>query len=362
MARGNAARFARFARGLNTTDGPYGLKEGYVDDPSGLGSEARDLENVVSRHRGNVSRRDGCVALYSFVDTAEQFRDLSVIGQDATGFVIGSTTAGRIVALDEDETLTELVAPTVSGGWTFIAAPVVSTLGPAYGMNGVDTPHETDGTLAGTGNWTAVTSGTLPNGSLLAYHENEVFVSGVTAYPQRIYWSYPGDPCKWPAENVLDLDKGGAPVTALCSSGPDMLVFKERELWAIYDSETGANRKVADGVGTISPRSVVATEQGTFFLDPQQGVMVTDGGTVRPASLQLDRTFAAISYAFKATASATYFNGHYYLAVEDETQTRVVFDLDTQLGSWWKHTPPVECLAVWDNGTAPKLVGAVRAA
>lgn len=369
MARGNAYRFAHFARGLNTAVGPYALREGYEDDPSGLGAEARDLINVVSRRRGNVSRRDGCTNIAALSDQTELITSISIIGQDSTGFAVCSTDDGRLIAIDESDpgAVTELVASGLSASapWAFKRATVQSTTyGPAYGCNGIDTARETDGTGGGTGNWTA-SSGTFPGasgkgGSLLEYHDNSFWISGVVTsgsfYDDAVYWSYPGDARNWPAENVVRFaPDDGSPITAIVSSGPYLVVFKERGIWVIYDSSSGANRKVVDDAGTISPRSVVAGRDGVYFLDPQHGVMLFNGASVKKVSEQLDLTFVDTPYANKATASAALWNGHYYLAFDD-TYGQRVYDLDTDTGSWWRHSPEVENLAVWDRGSGPILV------
>lgn len=363
MSRGTPFRFARFGKGLNTTVGPYSLREGYADDPQGLGSEARDLLNVVSSRHGNISRRDGCVDLKTLTPSTTLITSGSVIGQDAGSFVVASTSAGSLVAFDPNTptAVTTLVSSglSTSAPWKFLRLPVVSAKGPAYGMNGTDTPRWTTGAGSGatqTNTWTA-TSGTVPNGKMMVYWENSVFVSGVAANPERVYWSYPGDPLNWPSENVVGFEPNdGSPVTAIASLGPNLLVFKERGIWAVYDSETGANRKVADGVGTLSPDSVVSTEQGCFFFDPQQGFMVTDGQTVKVVSKQLDKTLSELSNAARSTVSAAYYEGHYYASVE-LVDGRALFDFDTQLDSWWKHSPKVSQLLLWDRGSGVELVG-----
>ncbi len=358
MARGKAYRFARFARGLNTADGPYGLREGYDNDPSGLGSEARALLNVTSRHRGNVSRRDGCVSLFESPDTAgELFKDISVIDNGGGSFALASTDAGVLYAIDTGLTRTQLATGlSTDAPWTFLGLPEITTQGRAYGMNGTDTPRETDGTLAGTGNWTAVT-GTLPNGTLLEYHDNELWIAGVASAPYSLYWSNLGDPTDWPADNVTKFNPdGGLPLTALRSVGPYLLVFKERGIWSVYNAETSANRKFADGAGTLSPRSVVATPLGCFFLDPQQGVMLTDGNDVKRVSTQIQPLLDQITAPDLPSVTGAFHNGHYYLAASFNG-VRKVLDYDAELGSWWVHSPPMAALATWDRGTTLDLVG-----
>lgn len=358
MSRGRPYRFARFARGLNTTDGPYGLKEGYEDDPSGLGSECRDALNVISRQRGNVSRRDGCASLLTHADA---IISLSIIGQDADSFTLVARDTGKLYAVDDNLTATELVTGlSTSAPWQFLRL-TGTAYGPAYGMNGVDTPRETDGTLAGTGTWTA-TAGSVPNGTMMAYHENRVMVVGVAATPYRLYASTPGDPRDWDTSAnswVVDFaPDDGSPITGIASLGPYLLVFKERGIWVVYDAETGANRKIVDDAGTTSHRSIATTERGCYFLDPASGVSVTDGQTVTVISDQISDSLDSISYSNKATATAAHFKDHYYLSVS-YAGARHIFDFDSELNSWWLHDPQVAAFGVWDRGNGPALIGAM---
>lgn len=362
MSRGAPFRFARFGRGLNTTVGPYSLKEGYADDPQGLGSEARDLLNVVSTRHGNISRRDGAVNVKTLSPSTDVILSASTIGQDSGSFVVVATNAGNLVAVDANVPANQTTLATglsTSAPWTFLRLPVVSSKGPAYGMNGTNTPRWTTGAGSGatqTNTWVA-TSGTVPNGTLMAYWENSVFVSGVAANPERLYWSYPGDPLNWPAASVVGFEPNdGSPITAIANLGPNLLVFKERGIWAVYDSETGANRKISDGVGTLSPRSVVSTEQGCFFFDPKQGFMVTDGATVKPIGQQLDGALASLSVAEQSSVAAGYYSGHYYASISIGG-VRFLFDYDTILNSWWKHSLSLSQLLLWDRGAGLKILG-----
>ena len=367
MARGKPYRFARFGRGLNTTDGAYSLREGYDDDPQGLGSEARRLLNVVSKHRGNVRRRAGCVSIGSL---ASNGKDISVIGQDAAGFAVISTTGGGLYAADGavPSVVTQLVAEgglSLTAPWTFLRLPGAA-YGPAYGMNGVDTPRETDGTGAGTGTWTHTAGTGVPNGTHMTYHDNRVMVVGVAATPYRLFSSAPGLPRDWNTAGLswaLDIaPDDGSPLVAAASVGSYTIVFKERGIWVVYDSETGANRKIADNVGTLAARSVVSTELGCFFLDPERGVMLTDGAETRRVSEQIQATLDELTVTALASATGAYHNGHYYLSVEDVSGLRTTYDYDTEQNSWWVHSVDASALAVWDRGAGPLLVGVVDAA
>ena len=357
MARGRQTyKFSRFARGLNTADGVFGLREGYEDDPQGLGSEARALMNVVSRHRGNVSKRDGSIQFAT--NGSVTYKDFSVIGSEASSFAVLSTTGGALYAVSAAGTATSLVASGLSASakWIFLRHPVSGSSGPAFGMNGTDTPRETDGTGAGTGNWTA-TTGTVPNGTIMEYHANTLWVAGVAATPYSLFWNLVGDPLNWPAANVTKFNPDdGQAITALRSIDSYLLVFKERGIWRVYNEETSANAKFADNVGTRSPRSVVASPVGCFFLDSQRGVHVTDGNTVTPISAQIQPTLDAITDSDLPEVTGAYWQGHYYMSAK-VSGVRYVFDYDTELHSWWIHSPTMFALNVWDQGSDVQLFG-----
>ncbi|MCW3048023.1 MAG: hypothetical protein JWO74_2307 [Solirubrobacterales bacterium] len=359
MARGTPSEFGFFGGGLNTADGPYRLIEPYFYRHKWWGGESRGLLNVVSRHRGNVSKRNGCLRLVN--DATRTYKDLSIVGNGSSSFAVCSSTAGGMVAIASNYAVTQLLAAasvSTTAPWTFLRMPVIGAQGPAYGMNGTDTPRRTDGTLAGTGTWTAV-SGTLPNGTLMAYHDNTLWVAGVAATPYSIFWSSLGDPTGWPAANVTKFNPDdGLPITALRSTGSYLLVFKERGIWSVYNSETSANRKFTDNIGTISPRSVVATPEGTFFLDPQFGVHITDGSTVRRIGESIQPTLDQITDPDLANVTAAYVNGHYYMSAK-VSGVQLILDYDTELNSWWIHSPTVAQLATWDRGADPDLMGLV---
>jgi hypothetical protein len=361
MARGRPYRFAHFGQGFNNADGPYSLREGYADDPGQKGAEARALLNVVSRHRGNISQRDGCISLFDLggVKATEFFKDISAIGNDSSSFLVLSSTAGKLYAVSSALAVSAAltIGLSVTAPWTFLRMPVIGgTQGPAFGMNGADTPRETDGTVGGTGTWTA-TSGALPNGTLMAYHENTLWVAGVPATTYSLFWSAVGDPTAWPAANVTKFNPDdGLPLTALASQGPYLLVFKERGIWRVYDSQTSANVKFADNAGTLSPRSVVPTEMGCFFLDPSRGVMLTDGQTTKRVSEQIQPYLNQIAAADLPSVTAAFVRRHYYLTVKVNGVRRTL-DYDTELDSWWVHSPTMAAVALWDRGADPEPIG-----
>lgn len=369
MARGRTtARFAHFARGLNTTDGPYALREGYADDPQGLGSEARDLLNVVPNHRGALTRRNGSYSLLSLAATP---LSLSPLGAGSTSIAIAATDAGSLVSIDSGGTATTIATgKSTTAPWTWLKLPEIDPTGgalrgPYYGMNGTDSPVQVlaDGTTdaAWVTNEDHVSDhlAAIPNGKYMAWWKNVLWVSGVAANPDFVYYSYVGDPSRFPTANVTKFNENdGKAITGLVSFGAYLLVFKKDGVWAVYDEQYGKNNKIHEGTGTNAPASIAAGDMGVFYLDPDQGVMLSNGATVKCISTQIQRTLDSIAHATKADASGTYRGGHYYLAI-DINGVRRILDYDAALDSWWLHSPQADLLTTWDRGAGPQLVGTV---
>jgi hypothetical protein len=360
VARGRPYRFRRFARGLNTADGPYGLTDGYADDPTARGSEARDVLNVVSKHRGNVRKRPGS-STFNMLSSGDELLDLAAVDSDAAGLMLAATTTGSLLAIDDVAVRTTLASGlSTSARWAWQHLPVIAGQGPYYGMNGTDTPRYVTAALA-TAAWTA-TTGTVPNGTMMVYANNRLWVSGVASDTYGVFFSNVGDPRDWPVANITRFEPGdGQPVTGLGLAGPYVLVFKERAIYTIYDLDTSANRKLTDQAGTLSPKSIVATDRGTFFLDSERGVLVTDGNDVRSVSEQIQPTIDRISDADKAAVVGAWWQGHYYMACRLDGTTYTLLDYDAELDSWWVHSHEARTITVFDRGAGPELYAGLAA-
>jgi hypothetical protein len=334
--RGQGFLFADLAGGLDSKDAPYDVPEG----------AARDLLNVVSTAKGAIRKRDGSVQ-FAAVDAsslAATFQPKNLIA--ATGTKLQKITGAAAIS-DIKTGLTNGLP------WEWVEAPVSGGLGPAWGMNGTDTPQAFDGG-AGTVNWTA-SAGTVPNGKYMVFQGNRVWV----AVGSRVYWCEIGDPRNWPAANVTAFDENdGGDITGLGKVGPYVLVFKEKKTWVITDLDTSANRKLSDAIGCVSHRSVAETPNGAFFL-AQPGIFRTDGNTIERVSLPVDPTLAAVSVAQRRNVAGGYFNDHYYLSFarggSDPDRT---LDFDFKIGSWWLHSLAARQWTVWEPTTGLELLGA----
>lgn len=176
--------------------------------------------------------------------------------------------------------------------WAFVEAPASGGQGPLYGivpLAGAPPFQLVQGTgTAALAAWTA-SAGTIPLAVKFLLAGNRVWAFGdmnnasTPASRNSYSWSELGDPRNWPAANINQLDPAdGDEFTAAAAIGPSIIAFKNRQAWQIYDLDTGANRPLAYGVGAAT--FAVSTSLGVVFDDPDQGLMVTDGSSIKPLS------------------------------------------------------------------------------
>jgi hypothetical protein len=332
--RGESVVFDDFRGGANLDSAPYSLDL----------NQARDSLNGVSTNIGSFQKRNG-------------FRNISDDGSDptkeivslfpynaATDFLIGVGDDGAaqdIYSITEGGVFTDIQgAATMSVGtkWDAIQAPqtIDTVRGPLFMLNGVDTPLSWDGS-GNVDTWTAPTSGSVPNGKYIAYHNNRVWVAGVAANPSKLYGSGLGNPGDWasPSGVTTDFDPDdGEPITGLGTIGPYLLVFKPSKTYVVFNTDTAGYRRISDGVGCVANKSIVETDQGTFFLSTDQGIMTTDGSSVSPISTKVD---SLLSDANSEHAAATYHKKKYYLSFDIGGHNDHILELDTRYGSFFPH-------------------------
>ena len=341
--------FQDFSGGLNTLNQPYLVTS----------NEARDLSNVQGTTAGAIVKRNGLV---TFATPANVFTSLAPLESVNPVVLVGASTT-HIYSIATNGTVSAIRGPLSSATpWAFVSAPVVAGDGPLYGMNGTDTPVQWSGT-GSANSWVAV-HGTVPNGTYMIYHQNQVFVAGVAANPSRLFWSGIADPTDWDPANLAgagfeDFDPNdGQAITGIGVVGPYVIVFKPRKAWVLISPATGQSRQLSDNVGCVSHRSICTGAEGTYFLSEDRGVFVTNGSKLEPISDKIQPTLDAVAPALRSQAAATYFDGHYYLSVSLGGSTNdTTLDYDAKLSaatrqpSWWKHSFGSNQFAIWHPTT-----------
>jgi len=341
-----------FHGGLNLKDAPTLL----VDN------EARDLSNVQGTTAGAVVKRNGLNTFASPASALTSLAPLESVGPflvGAGGTSLYSIATGGVVASIKTGLTNNL-------RWEFVSAPVVSSQGPLFGVNGTDTPQQWNGVAGSTSNWTnASGSVAVPNGKYMAYANNQVFISGVAAFPSTVYWSAIADPTNWDPASLTGAGSAqfdpndGQAITGIGRVGPYVLVCKPRKLWVIADTANPTTRRISDNIGCVSHRSIATGSEGTYFLSEDRGVYITNGSKLTPISDKIQPAMDVVA-GQRSQAAGAYYNGHYYLSVAGggAPPNDTTYDYDATLQSWWRHTFGSNQFAVWHPSTTAGLYSA----
>lgn len=221
-----------FTGGLNVADGAFALGE----------NESPDLMNVVLGVRNNLSQRPGKTAFATVAATVDNLRNwytpsLTLLMASINGTVYSITTAGAPASR---------FAGTASKVWCFEQAKDSANADRLWMNNGTDTPQKWDGVTASTTAWL----NTPPNGTMLRQWRGRMIIAGVAAQPQRVYFSDVGNP-ESPAatygNNFVDVrgsEDDTDPITWLEIVQDNLVVFKKRSVWVIYDPVAFSMRRL----------------------------------------------------------------------------------------------------------------------
>lgn len=357
--RGQPVRYIDFRGGLNTLDSDYLVGE----------NECRDCRNMVSTTRGSIRKRDGHTTFCSLPFAGPPISPvMSLYPVEIAGVTsLVTTISTKILTISTSGVETDRTgALTLSADarWDFCQAPVASSQGPVYGVNGIDPPLF----WSGSGNAAAYTrtgpseppigGGASDRPRFIESWQNRVYMARSDNNRSRIWWSDVGDPHTWPAANVTDLDPNdGEEITGMGRVGPYLLVFKRTKTFLVYDSDTSANRVLSGAIGCVANRTIVETPMGTMWLSHGEGVVVTNGQTVKTISKKIQPTLdAAINAGSAANACGAWFNSHYYLGFSSAGGANdLLFDYDSLLESWWLHSTPLNQMAVVTAVDSPRL-------
>jgi hypothetical protein len=377
VATGTPVLYADFSGGINLEAGPYLLQE----------SECQDARNVRSNRLGSLEKRNGCATLSEIKNATPAY----VLGGPAhslfavntsTPYLLAAgphTTAGTdaIVSISTGGTATAIKTDAAAGQrWEWVQAPVNSSQGPIFGINGVDDPQYWTAATGSTSlaEWTAVDGDGDPivgdhpakKSRYLIYHLDKVWASGDPDSPGTVrstgvdaVTGLP-NPRNWDSEFKDDIDPfDGEAITGLGKIGPYLLVTKNRKTYVLTDPVSRSYRPISSTVGCCAHRTIVETNGGTMFLSEDVGVCVTDGSTVRTISDKIQPLLDAAARAYPTAlrnAAATYYQDSYWLSLPTaDEKNDLLLEYSLETNSWWIHTCPSNQFAILDPINAPKL-------
>lgn len=277
--------YTGFGRGLNLRDKPDAV------DPQ----ECIDCLNVDFSERGAIQTRGGydkiinsaIVGLGGYRNTSGTKRLLATVGSNLAAYNLTGGSATHTTALTDSTTPLSFVA---------YGTPSSERV---YAGNGTDVRFY-DG--AGFTNPNA-SSVVVPKASAFCLQaaDNRLVATGfsagnngpagATVNPSHVYFSDPGDPATWGANNYVQLTPGdGEKIIGAITWRELVIVFKQTKFFVFYGNSVDADgnpifnyRPVEGGVGAVSRLGIASTPDGVYFVG-NDGLYVTTGSSATKVS------------------------------------------------------------------------------
>lgn len=286
--------------GLNTTTAPVNLTY-----------EATTLENFTIRELGKLTVRKGLTLVGN--DTGS-YRQLGL-----THWTDGTTKVQIKVENTLIQKLVTATWTTMSGaGATGLTADknmnFVAANGYLYGFNGTDDVRKLNDT-------TVTTVAGMPIGSWGIWWRNILFVGGVEAYPNRVYFSSIGDPETFGVNDWFDIEPGDGDALTGGIALKDKILFSKSGAWH-YMVGSGTNTfavyPITYDFGACTYRSIINFGNDVWCIDREgtvRSVLRNQYGLFNGADMSGDlisRTIATINTnALDAVCAGT--KDHYLL-------------------------------------------------
>lgn len=331
-----------FSGGLNTRDADHKIPQ----------NEARGLTNYLIEADGGLKTRNGSSkynaseigsgdpvhSLYRFYKSASAVKKMLACVDD--GIWVGNDGAGT---------------------WAEIGASLLSVAQPCTFETWQDLCYFTNGTVFKTydGSSTANVSGTPPIGKYIALHKERIYVAGVAATPNRLFYCETGDPTTWnTGSNIIDINSDdGDEITGILPLSDFLIIYKRNGIWVLSGNSNlnfAVNKRVSR-IGCFAPRSLVAFNNRHYFLD-RTGVHVFDSASAIEISGKVQPEIDSIpTDALKENSAATIYKKRYWLSYipAGETEHRAILAADLRrdfFGGWSKFVGiNVASFAQWDS-------------
>ena len=274
-----------FGRGLNLRDKPDAV------DPA----ECIDALNVTFTERGAIETRRGydkivdaaVLNIGSFETSAGVKRILTTKSSRLRAY---STTGTEIADSGA------LTAATASFSFARFGTPSAERI---YASNGTDVRHFNGTTFTNPNSSSVV----VPKGETLVVQatDNRLVSTGflgttdgpaaATTNPSYVWFSNPGDPATWDANDYVQLTPGdGEKVMGAIAWRELVFVFKQTKFFVFYGNSVAGDgtpifnyRPVEGGVGLASRFGIAATPNGVYFVG-DDGLYVTTGSSAQKVS------------------------------------------------------------------------------
>jgi len=220
-----------------------------------------------------------------------------------------------------------------------------------------------------------------PRGNILLVANNRLFISGVQATPQAVFFSFYGDATSFvtsslvtdgtaESSGIFNLGEGGGGVTAMIQDEGSTYIFKKTIIYKVTLSDsfyTLSPLKPFDGksqtTGAVNQKSTFAGGNGVFFITPDNQIMNltridgVDYPQILPISDIIKPTVDSLVFA---SSTGIFWKDKAYISAKTDsnsTANDVVFVYNFRMKAWespivgWN----VGDFAIYSNGTDEDL-------
>lgn len=239
-----------------------------------------------------------------------------------------------------------------------------------YAVNGIDTPRKLDGT-------TASTVVAIPNGTAIEWWKNFLWITGVAAVPDRLYFSNASDPETWGGSSFVNVNLGdGSPAVGLKGHPGQtgrLYIGKQRSVWYLTGTSSSdfAIAPLTYEHGVASHRSMIHVKNDVWCIDQEGNVRglyrtTEDFPFSALRSEDIQSTISGLNKSYLHMSTAVFFNNFalFFVPYGVDSHNSLVLCWDTQCnineagnpqGGWVKFTGwNIAGAVLWDD-TEPQL-------
>jgi hypothetical protein len=295
----------------------------------------------------------------------QQIGDQIIDGKNCLGLFQHVTTAGvkvPVAVFNDSGDGTAVLSKYTSNAWSSAKTGLTAgakmrfdtLLDTTVAVNGTDAISSADGeSWVTTGGNLDV--GNMPKGTMVREWQDKVFTAGVSANPDRLYFSSTptAGVVSWTVGNgYIDIEPedGAGGITALNKVPGYFLIFKERSLKRWDGSSTYPESLVT--IGTPSQEAVIQTKQSCFYYN-KRGIYETTGGYPRKISRRIQEVIEAIPASYYSSVSGWGDGERLFFSIGDITwrdinltNVVIMYNIDSQ--NWAVLSFPTE-FKRWNN-------------
>ena len=281
--------------------------------------EATSIKNFLLKKLGKLTTRRG------LTQTGSDTGSLKQLG--LTHYISGATEVQIKVEGTVIQKLTGATWASMSGGTgltTGLDMNFCFANGYLYGFNGTDTVRRATNTLV-------TTVAGIPVGKWAIWWRNYLFVGGVSAYPNRVYFSNLGDPETFSASDYIDIEPGDGDALTGGIGTKDKVLFSKKGAW-YYLVGSGTNTfaiyPITYDFGSCNFRGITNYGNDVWCVDNEgkvRSVIRNQYGLFSGqdmASEFIVQTLETINKGSLDTVCSTYIDGRLLIAVPTGSATK----------------------------------------